>query len=132
VDELQDFSKVAAKSAGLTLNNAYNALYAEFLFRAKGSTNDWVTYKVPGMIESVKVVAFCVSGKLADLQFQAGDTTLQPKRTERPLPSPPGGAAGGQKRTLIEYESVVGPGSSQLKINWTGPAELDRVEIYYR
>jgi hypothetical protein len=131
-DELQDFSKVAAKSDGLTLNNAYNALYAEFLFRAKGSTNDWLTYKVPGIIESVKVVAFCPSGKIADLQFQVGDTTLQPKRTARPLPSPPGGAAGGQKRTLIEYECAVPPGQEQLKILWTGPSELDRVEIFYQ
>lgn len=132
VDELQDFSRVAAKSDGLKLNNAYNALYAEFLFRAKGNTNDWLTYKVPGTIESVKVVAFCPSGKIADLQLQAGDTTLQPKRTERPLASPPGGAAGGQKRTLIEYECAVPPGQSELKILWTGPSELDRIEIYYR
>ena len=128
-DELQDFSRVAAKSDGLTLNNAYNALYAEYLFRAQGSTNDWLTYQVPGTIESVKVVAFCPSGKIADLQFQAGETMLQPKRTERPLASPPGGAAGGQRRTLLHYECEVPPGHSELKILWTGPAELDRVEI---
>ncbi len=128
-DELQDFSRVAAKSDGLTLNNAYNALYAEYLFRAQGGTNDWLTYQVPGTIESVKVVAFCPSGKIADLQFQAGDTTLQPQRTERPLASPPGGAAGGQRRTWLQYDCAVPPGHSQLKILWTGPAELDRVEI---
>ena len=57
-DELQDFSRVHAKSAGLKLNNDYNALYAEYLFRAQGSTNDWITYQVPAAIESVKVVAF--------------------------------------------------------------------------
>ncbi|MBM3861204.1 MAG: hypothetical protein FJ395_16370 [Verrucomicrobia bacterium] len=131
-DELQDFSRVAAKSEGLTLNNDYNALYAEYLFRAKGSTNDWLTYKVHGKIESVKVVAFCPGGQIADLQLQAGDATLQPKRVERPLPAPPGGAARGQKRTLIEYEAAVPPGTAQLTILWTGAAELDRVEIYYR
>jgi len=132
VDELQDFSRVAAKSGGLALNNAYNALYAEFLFRAKGSTNDWLSYKVPGTIESIKVVAFCPTGKIADLRLQTGAATLQPKRTERPLNSPPGGAAGGQRRTLIEYDCAVPPGNTQLKILWTGPAELDRVEIFHR
>ncbi len=129
VDEWQDFSRVAGKSDVLTLNNAYNALYAEYLFRVKGDAGDWVTYKVPGNIESIKIVAFCPSGKIADLQLQAGDMTLQPKRTERPLASPPGGAAGGQRRTLLQYDGAVSPGHSQLKILWTGPAELDRVEI---
>ena len=131
-DELQDFSRVAAKSDGLTLNNDYNALYAEYLFRAKGSTNDWLSYKVPGKIELVKAVAFCPGDKIADLQLQAGNVTLQPKRSVLALPAPPGGAARGQRRTMLEYECAVPPGHSQIKINWTGPAELDRVEIYYR
>jgi hypothetical protein len=130
-DELQDFSRVAARSERLTLNNAYNALYAEFLFRAQGDADDWLTYQVPGTIESVKVVAFCPSGKIADLQFQAGDAMLAAKRTERPLASPPGGAAGGQRRTMLQYECAVPPGHSQVTIRWTGPAELDRVEIEY-
>jgi hypothetical protein len=33
---------------------------------------------------------------------------------------------------MIEYECSVPSGHSQLKILWTGNAELDRVEIYYR
>ena len=36
-DELQDFSRAHAKSDGLKLNNDYNALYAEYLFRAKAT-----------------------------------------------------------------------------------------------
>jgi hypothetical protein len=132
VDELQDFSRVARKSDGLTLTNAYNAMYAEHLFRAKGDAGDWLAYKIPGSIDSIKVVAFCPGGQVADLRFQAGDTVLQPDRAERPLPSPPGGAAGGKKRTLIEYQCPVPPGQSQLKVLWTGPAELDRVEIYVK
>jgi hypothetical protein len=130
-DELQDFSRVAGKSEGLTLNNAYNALYAEYLFRARGDTEDWLAYQVPGTIRAVKVVAFCPDGKIADLRFQAGDTALAAKRTERQLASPPGGAAGGQRRTMIQYECEVPADQSRLKILWTGPAELDRVEIEY-
>ena len=128
VDELQDFSRVQAKSDGLMLNNDYNALYAEYLFRAKGNANDWLSYQVPGSIESVKVVAFFAK-EIADLTLQVsadGKTfaALQPKRSERRLPRPPGGAAGKQQRTMVEYECVVPAGNRQLKVLWNGPAEL--------
>lgn len=134
VDELQDFSRVQAKSGGLTMNNDFNALYAEFLFRAKGGANDWLSYKVPAPMQTVKVVAFFAK-EMTDLTLQVSAdgkkfTTLQPKRTERRLPVPPGGAAGKQNRTLVEYECAVPAGNRQLKVLWNGPAELDRVEIY--
>ena len=134
VDELQDFSRVHAKSDGLTLNNEYNALYAEYLFRAKGGANDWLSYQVPAPMQSVKVVAF-FGKEIADLTLQVSPdgkkfATLQPKRSERRLPAPPGGAAGGQRRTMVEYECAVPAGNRQLKILWNGPTELDRVELY--
>ncbi len=136
VDELQDFSRAKAKSAGLTLNNAYNALYAEYLFRAKGDAGDWITYQVPAPLESVKVVAF-FARDIADLSLESSTdgtdfTILKPTRKERRLPAPPGGAAGGQRRTMIEYDCAVPAGNQQLKIVWKGPAELDRVELYHR
>jgi len=135
-DELQDFSRVHAKSAGLKLNNDYNALYAEYLFRAQGSTNDWITYQAPAAIESVKVTGF-FSKEAADFELRVSSdgtrfTALKPERKERRLPSPPGGAAGGQRRTLVEYACAVPAGQRYLQVGWTGPAELDRVEIYYR
>jgi hypothetical protein len=134
-DELQDFSRAHAKSAGLKLNNDYNALYAEYLFRAQGSTNDWITYQVPAAIESVKIVAFFAK-EIADLTLQVSADggsfiSLKPERKERRLPSPPGGAAGGQRRTMVEYEGRVPAGNRFLKILWNGPAELDRVEILH-
>ncbi len=135
-DELQDFSRAHARSDGLQLSNDYNALYAEYLFRAKGDAGDWITYQVPEAIESVKIVAFFAK-EIADLTLQASAdgtafTAVEPRRTERRLPSPPGGAAGGQRRTLVEYEASVPPGRRCLQIRWNGPAELDRVEVYHR
>jgi len=135
VDELQDFSRVAAKSDGLVLNNDYNALYAEFLFRARGDIGAWLNYEVCAPIERVKVTAFF--GEESDdltLQISADGksfTALAPKRTERRLPAPPRGGAGGQRRTLVEYECPAPPGQRHLKILWNGPAELDRVEIFH-
>ncbi|MFA6562884.1 MAG: fibronectin type III domain-containing protein [Verrucomicrobiia bacterium] len=133
-DELQDFSRVHAKSDGLKLNNDYNAFYAEYLFRAKGNTNDWLSYKVSAPIESVKVVTFFAKDT-ADLTLQVSDdgrtfTALQPARIERRLASPPSGPARGQRRTMVEYECAVPAGNRCLKLLWNGPAELDRVEIY--
>jgi mannan endo-1,4-beta-mannosidase len=134
-DELQDFSRAQAKSAGLKLDNDYNALYAEYLFRAQGSTNDWITYQVPTAIESARVVAFFAEN-IADLTLQISAdggsfTSLKPERKERRLPSPPGGAAGGQRRTMVEYTCPVPVGNRFLKILWNGNAELDRVEIVH-
>jgi mannan endo-1,4-beta-mannosidase len=135
VDELQDFSRAHAKSAGLKLNNDFNALYAEYLFRAKGEANDSITYQVPTNMESIKVVAFYAK-EIADLSLEvsadnATFTALEPQRKQRPLPNPPGGAAGNQRRTMVEYECPAPPGNHFLKVSWKGPAELDRVEIYH-
>ena len=134
-DELQDFSRIHAKSDGLKLNNDYNALYAEYLFRAQGSTNDWITYQVPTAIESIHVVAFFAK-EMADLSLQVSPdgtnfNALNPERKERRLPSPPGGAASGQRRTMVEYQVTPLPHQRFLQIRWSGPAELDRVEIYH-
>ncbi|MFO0927550.1 MAG: hypothetical protein U0736_10995 [Gemmataceae bacterium] len=135
VDELQDFSRVHARSERLQINNDYNALYAEYLFRARGTTDDHLVYRVPGAIESVKVVAF--HGKsMQDLSLQVSPdgeayTDLRPRRSERRLPSPPGGAAGGQRRTLVEYQAAVPAGNRFLRLRWNGPTEVDRVEIYH-
>jgi hypothetical protein len=134
-DELQDFSRVSGHSEGLKLSNDYNAMYAEYLFRAQGNATDWIGYQVPGPIESVKLVAF-FGKQMADLALEVSADgvrfrRLTPSRRERPLPAPPGGAARGQRRTMVEYESPVPPGNRHVKILWTGPAELDRVEIYH-
>lgn len=135
VDELQDFSRVQARSERLRIDNDYNALYAEYLFRARGTTGDHLVYRVPSAIDSVKVVAF-YGKELRDLTMQVSTdgkryTDLTPRRKERPLPSPPGGAAGKQRRTLVEYEAEVPAGQTFLKLLWTGPAEVDRVEIHH-
>lgn len=136
VDEFQDFSRVHAKSGGLTLNNAYNALYAEYLFRAKGTTNDWMVYEVPAPFQSIKVVAFFPGTGGNDLTLQgSSDGTdyrkIECQKRERCLPSPPGGAAHGQKRTMVEYESTRSPDQRYLKILWNDQMELDRLEIQY-
>ncbi|MHB8897358.1 MAG: glycoside hydrolase 5 family protein [Thermoguttaceae bacterium] len=135
VDELQDFSRADQKSDGLVLNNDYNALYAEYLFRAKGDAGDWIIYRADAPIRRIKVVAFYAKD-IADLSLEvsadgAEFTILEPDRKERRLPSPPGGAAGKQQRTMVEYDVAVTGAPTRLRLRWNGPAELDRVEVGY-
>jgi hypothetical protein len=120
----------------LKLSNDCNALYAEYLFRAQGTDEDWITYEVPAPLASVKTVAF-FGQEIADLSLQVSAdglafTSVAPGRKARRLPSPPGGAAHGQRRTMVEYEATVPPGQRFVRISWNGPGELDRVELYYR
>lgn len=135
VDELQDFSRVKGKSEGLKLNNDFNALYGEFLFRAKGTANDWVLYEAGRPIQFVSVYAF-YDKELKDLAIQVSQdgtnfTALEPLRIVRKLPSPPRGATTGQSRTMVKYECTITNAPKYLKVIWNGPMELDRVEIYH-
>jgi hypothetical protein len=136
VDELQDLSKVQARSDGLSVNNAYNALFAESLWRAKGEVGDWIRYRVEQPMETVKVAAF-LPPEANDLGFRVSVdgrafSVLTPERREAKLPGLPGGPARGQSRRRVDYELPVPPGYRHLGIFWNGPAEIDRVEIYHR
>lgn len=135
VDELQDFSRVRAKTGGLTLDNAYNGLYAEYLFRARGDAPDALTYRVPGVIAAITVTAFFADpGGDLTLEVSADGTNyapLSPRRQARSFPALVGGPAAGKRRTLVEYAGEPPPGATHLRVRWHGPAELDRVEIVH-
>jgi hypothetical protein len=132
-DELQDFSRASAKSDGLATANEYNAICAEYLFRAKGSTNDWIAYTVPAGIRRVELVAFFpgpIAGPMLRVSADgASFTHLAPTRIDRKLPPTPGGAAGKMQRTMATYRADVPPGQRHVRIDWTTAMELDRVEI---
>jgi hypothetical protein len=134
-DEMQDLSKAASHSPGLTLDNDYNAIFAEYLFRARGATGDWITYQVPGAVAKLRVTAFLGADGLDPLiETTANGRTfvaLQPARSERRLPAIQSGAAAGKQRTMVEYSAVPAADVRTVRIRWTGPAELDRVEIYH-
>ena len=51
--------------------------------------------------------------------------------SQGPPTAQPIGRRGGRRRTLVEYECPVPAGNRYLKLVWTGPAELDRVEVYH-
>lgn len=135
VDEFQTLDRSVARSSRLRVANEYNALYAEYLFRAAGTTNDFVLYETPGAVTRVRMTAFCDGDPaLPAVEASAEGTAWRVVPiawTERRLPSPPGGAAGRQRRTQADGEGSPPAGCRRIRIRWTGPMELDRVEIYW-
>ena len=138
VDEFYDLSRVSGKSEGLSLDNTYNARYAEHLFRVCGSTNDWLGYAAKGAIREVRVTAFFApaQGPVADPAFMGSSEgkTFAPvvpvKRTEKAHIAPP--HRGDQhRRTQVDYTLAPPKGTRHVKIVWSVPMALDRVELYH-
>lgn len=138
VDELQDLSRVHSKSAGLTLDNEYNGLFAEYLYRARGAEGEWIVYRLPGPLQSLRVSA-CLTDPAMDLGFAVSTdggafTPVSAERSVKRFRPVPLGPAAGQQRTFAEYHATTAPANNvyYLKIEWHGPADLDRVEIDYK
>lgn len=133
VDELQDLTRAHATAGTLTLDNDFNALYAEYIFRARGTTGAHIDYRVPGVISAVKITGFTgEAGGDLRCETSADGTTYTPleaTRRERRLPPITSGAAAGKRRTMLEFEAAPPAGQRYLRVRFTGPAELDRVEI---
>jgi hypothetical protein len=133
VDEFQDLSRVTGKADGLMLDNAFNARYAEYLFRVNGKTNDWLSYTVAGPVREVRVTAFFPAGSVVDPKFQISTdgmtyTAASAVRTERKFVAPPH-AGSEQLKTQVDYVVVPQTEIHHVKIVWSGPMALDRVEI---
>lgn len=133
VDEFMDLSRVRAKSEGLALDNRFNAIYAEYLFRVRGDKGQWLAYQTPAPMTSVRVWAW-FKEEPADPSLQVSAdgkeyVGLPVQRREQKFPSPPDGVMRRERRTLVEFRASVPSGNRHLRIAWNGPAELDRVEI---
>jgi ribosomal protein S28E/S33 len=133
VDEFKRLSRVSGKSGGLTLDNTYNAWYAEHLFRVKGNTNDWLGYTVVGPIREMRVTAFFTLGQVNAPVFSfssdgAAYAAVTPQRAERPLQAIPKGDPK-KRQVLVTYTLAPPAGMRQAKLAWSGPMALDRVEI---
>ena len=138
VDEFHDLTRVTGKSEGLTLDNTYNARYAEYLFRVRGEADDWIGYSVTGSVREARVTAFFVpeQGPIRDPVFlaSADGQTFAPaaisSRVERAYIAPP--HRGDQhRRTQVDYTLAPPPGTRHLKVVWSTAMALDRVEIYH-
>lgn len=138
VDEFQDLSRAAAHSDGLTLDNTFNARYAEHLFRVRGTTNDWLSYTVADPRE-IRVTVFFQPSSTPVIDpvfltagqqgaFAAVDAAAVVQRTERPHIAPPH-RGDRYRQTQVDYTVIPPPGTHRFKLVWRAPMAIDRIEI---
>jgi hypothetical protein len=138
VDELQDLSKVTDRSDGLVLDNSYNGLYAEYLFRCKGDEGDFLEYAPNGKSSRIRIWVFFSegesspevsyvneSGETIAVELNSRNTLLLKsfKKVRQLVDS---------KRTMVQYEAVFNEPATEIRIDWAGSMELDRVEIEFQ
>ena len=130
VDELQNLDCAAEHSAGLTLDNTYNARYAEYLFRAVGHAGDFMTYRLDGPVSEVRATAFFSSGCTNATLLDFGPDAQVTRRDIAHLAPPHAKSKQGQ--TQVEYRVAWTHPVRAVTVTWTSDVALDRVEIDYR
>jgi hypothetical protein len=146
VDELSDLRVCSRHSDSVELHNERAGLYAEYLYRASGGAEDFIAYQVPGKATHLRFWAFhegppgqvfeprielrASGGAVYPILVEIADAhtlRVHPKVTE----------FAGQQRTLVRYEAALPvtaepSAENEIVLTWTGPTELDRVEIEYQ
>jgi hypothetical protein len=131
IDELLDFSKTSSHEGKLSLESANARPYKEDPHRLKGDTGGFVIYKVEDPIRSAKVLSL-MEAEQKDLElYVSGDGKIFQK-------VPPHVMAYANEANLYGYKLPVKYELSNLtikarflKIGFTGPAQISRVEINY-
>ena len=138
VDEYLDLSRAVEKSENLSLDNTYNGRFGEYLFRVKGESGDSLTYKVSGTISQIRLTAFYQAAGVVLKHFnfkvsKDGKTFVdaEPQECERIDYPPPPHANKKYRQTKIDYTVNPPSGMRYLRIEWSEPAALDRLEIYH-
>ena len=129
VDELADFSKVHAKQGELEIKSRDCRQAAEDAPRAGGKPGSELTYRVPGEVKEFKVFAF-FPREVADLKFSVSADGRAFKEVPAKKQGYFKGAGDYGYWKPVLYEVLAAPGGSRfLKIEFTGEAQVSRVEI---
>jgi len=137
VDELHDFQKVHRRSDSLKIDNEYNGLYGEYLFRANGDQGDEVVYQVPGTASIVRLWVFfneeITSPRVAISESgnHFREVMLRSEESQKLSSFDKVDQLAGMKRVLVKYEAVLESPARAIRIDWRTTMELDRVEIEY-
>lgn len=131
VDELADFSKVAARSGELEIQSRDCRSAMEDAHRASGSAGSALVYRVGSPITTGRVFAYFPK-EIADLKISLSSDgtafrTATTKRTDFPFAV---GDYGYWRRAMYEFPSA-GAKDRFVKIEYTGPAQIGRIEIQH-
>jgi len=131
VDELSDYARTFAHGGALTLETANPRPFKEDAHRLKGNADAFVTYRMPDVLRSVKVLAFMENDE-KDFEFYLSKdgnsfTRVEAKAIRFPTAVNPYGY-----KLPVEYElSALAPDNFYLKIVFRTEAQLSRVELRY-
>ena len=131
IDELIDFSQMFGHDGKLSLETANARPYKEDPNRLKGATGDWISYKTPQSLRSVKVLTLMESTR-ADLGFYVSNDGETFTKVNAKASSFPTEVNLYGYKLPIKYEVESLPANSHfLKIVFTGDAQISRVELRY-
>ena len=131
IDELIDFSQMFGHDGKLSLETANARPYKEDPNRLKGATGDWISYKTPQSLRSVKVLTLMESTR-ADLEFYVSNDGETFTKVNAKASSFPTEVNLYGYKLPIKYEVESLPANSHfLKIVFTCDAQISRVELRY-
>lgn len=140
IDELESLRKAHGHSPGLKLDNTFNGIFAEYLYRANGEPDDAIVYRSPGPIKHVRLFVWSEPVDSAPLildistdgkQFREIESLSQQRNFEHLKDRAPEQLRkrGLQMQWQIEAEP---PADTQfVRLRWRVPCAVDRVELYY-
>lgn len=129
VDELAGFSKIHAHSGALEIESRDCRSAMEDAHRLGGTAGSALIYKVGSPLTQAKVCVFFPKA-LADLKFSLSmdGQTFRPISAERKDFPFAAGDYGYWRRAIYETH-IAKPADQFLKIEFTGPAQIGRVEL---
>ena len=131
VDELADFSKAYSHDGGLAIESRDCRWAMEDAHRAGGQPGSELVYRVPSRISEAKVLVFFPK-ELADLKFSLStDGKIFRPVTVRRKNFPFVASNYGNWRRAIYELKTAEAGDRFVKIEFTGPAQISRVEIQH-
>ena len=131
VDELVDFSKTSMHEGKLSLESANARPYKEDPHRVKGERGASVTYRVDGPVRSAEVLSL-MEGEQKDLEFYVSDDGRTFEKVTPQVMRYANAANLYGYKLPVKYEvSNLTIKARYLKIGFTGPAQISRVEINY-
>jgi hypothetical protein len=128
VDELADFSKVNSQSGNWTIADRNCRSAKEDAYRAAGTADDVLVYRLPNSVQSFRVFAFFPKEE-SDVKFSISDDgqNFHEVAAQKEIYFHGAGEYGYWKPVLFHAEKI--HGGKFLKIELTGETQVGRVEI---
>jgi mannan endo-1,4-beta-mannosidase len=131
VDEMRDLSKIKLFKGKISFENNLARKFKEDSHRIAGSNNSSIVYRVDEPIISFKVFAF-FPGKINDFKFYVSENGKKYTQVKSESQSFAIGKGDYNYEVPVLFTGAIQPANDKyLKIEFTGKAQLSRVEIKY-